>query len=413
DGSLRFFIDTLKAYECGFFTISTMIDCNVEFGITQCSKAEIFPPSTCEPEDPAWDKSSVKVTGKCIGDSSVCFQIFNTGEQGGGAMAGTSEWRLYEDGILVQSGQFQLDGQETLELCFDANGHTLKLAADQRPGHPGNSHPNDIIEACGPETNEPIVPAASFPEDDIDGFVEYYCNVIRASYDPNEKIAMPLGRTDEHFIDPNLQMEYTIHFQNMGNDTAYLVVVQDTMPAELDLESISSGSSSHPYSFRIKENRLVEWRFENIMLVDSATNEPASKGYVKFKINQVANLPHRTEIRNRAFIYFDFNEAVITEFATSTIWDSVGVNAVQELNTQFGAVRIYPNPGKEKLFFEFEQKDQYQLQITNLLGQVVQRAVLEQHQNPVNIHALREGSYIYQITDSQGRTKTGKFIKIN
>ena len=412
DSSLRFFIDTLQAYECGFFTIETLIDCDVDFGITQCAEALIYPVNYCEPIDSTWDKSSVQVTGMCVGDSNVCFTILNTGDLGDGDMAGTSNWYLYEDGNLIQTGTFQLEGQETLDLCFAANSHTLQLVADQRPGHPGNSHPNEIIEACGSDSTVEIVSAISFREDDVDKHREVYCDVIRASYDPNEKVAKPMGVSDDFFIAPNLQMEYVIHFQNMGNDTAYLVVVKDTLPAELDPTTLVSGISSHNYNHRMIDAGVVEWRFENIFLVDSATNEEESKGYVKFKINQVPNLPHGTVIQNRAGIYFDFNAPVITEYAWNTIWDSTitstpeGIVELEDLK-----VMVYPNPANETIHFTFKEEGDYTIEIRNMLGQDVRSIIANKRTTPIDISAMTKGIYIYSIVNEKGVRSVGKFIK--
>lgn len=101
------------------------------------------------PLDTTWDKSSISVAGECVNDSAVCFTITNTGKPGEGDMEGPSEWRLYEDGVLTQIGNFQLTGGSFRQLCFLANGKTLHLETDQRPGHPGNSQPNAVVEQCG------------------------------------------------------------------------------------------------------------------------------------------------------------------------------------------------------------------------------------------------------------------------
>jgi hypothetical protein len=67
-------------------------------------------------------------------------------------MTGSSEWRAYTDIrrtlTLVDSGDFQLDSGDSIQVSIPSNGVKIRLIADQRPGHPGNSEPQaDII--CG------------------------------------------------------------------------------------------------------------------------------------------------------------------------------------------------------------------------------------------------------------------------
>ena len=52
-------------------------------------------------------------------------------------LAGT-QWRLYQNGVLVQTGTTDALGfGQTQTLSFTLSG-TLRLEVDQRPGHPGS-----------------------------------------------------------------------------------------------------------------------------------------------------------------------------------------------------------------------------------------------------------------------------------
>lgn len=88
-----------------------------------------------------WDKSSVSVTGECTA-SGVVFTVTNTGEK---PMTGTTNWRLYQNNALVDSGTLQLAGFASQQFTFTLAG-TLRLEVDQRPGHPGSSLPNAVVE---------------------------------------------------------------------------------------------------------------------------------------------------------------------------------------------------------------------------------------------------------------------------
>src|SRR5690606_34512909 len=131
---------------------------------------------------------------------------------------------------------------------------------------------------------------------------------VTASFDPNDKLAMTSsGYSNEYFyIDQDEWIDYTIRFQNTGTDTAFTVVITDTLNAELDMASFEQGLASHPFSVSFKPDRVVEWRFENILLPDSNVNEAASHGLVSFRIKPHLPILPGTEIENIANIYFDF-----------------------------------------------------------------------------------------------------------
>ncbi len=120
-----FNIGTVNEGECGSFTISADVLCNpvALVNATLCVRSEITPAEFCsnQPQDTTWDKSSVKVTGTCQGDTLICFRIWNSGSNVNGNMQGPSQWRLYADNVLVQQGTFQLLGQQDTVMCFIAN----------------------------------------------------------------------------------------------------------------------------------------------------------------------------------------------------------------------------------------------------------------------------------------------------
>jgi uncharacterized repeat protein (TIGR01451 family) len=71
------------------------------------------------------------------------------------------------------------------------------------------------------------------------------CRMIVGSFDPNEKEASPAGYGAQHFIEENTDINYTIHFQNTGNDTAYKVVIVDTISSTLDINTLIPLVASH------------------------------------------------------------------------------------------------------------------------------------------------------------------------
>jgi uncharacterized repeat protein (TIGR01451 family) len=271
-----------------------------------------------------WDNSSLQVEGWCQGDS-VQFSITNTGDLGGGDMDCYSPVLIYINDTLVAIDSVQLQGEETIYFSYPANGETWILAAEQHPLHPGNSHPNAHVELCGSDSTQWISDLVNNqPLDDADPVVDIYCGVITGSYDPNDKRGFPSGVTNQNHIQPNQQLQYVVRFQNTGTDTAFTVVIRDTLETDLNIFTVRPGVSSHDYTFRKYGPRVLEWTFNNILLPDSTTNEPGSNGFITFTVDQVPDLPNGTLINNQADIYFDFNAPIITNETDHLINDMIG-----------------------------------------------------------------------------------------
>ena len=57
-----------------------------------------------------------------------------------------------------------------------------------------------------------------------------------------------------------------------------------TLDSKLDWTSLEMISSSHNYELSITQGGKLEWLFKNILLPDSNVNEPASHGFISFRI---------------------------------------------------------------------------------------------------------------------------------
>lgn len=132
---------------------------------------------------------------------------------------------------------------------------------------------------------------------------------VRGSYDPNDKQATtelsPLQVVNGTYID------YTIRFQNTGNDTAFNVVISDVLAGELLLNTLKITASSHNCKVTVKDN-IAFFEFLNILLPDSNTNESKSHGFISFRIKPHPSVPSGETIHNTAAIFFDYNAPVIT-----------------------------------------------------------------------------------------------------
>lgn len=170
-----------------------------------------------------------------------------------------------------------------------------------------------------------------------------YLRTITGSYDPNDKQVFPEGITEQGFIlETDTVLNYLIRFQNTGNDTAFTVVVRDTLDSSLDVSTLRILGYSHPMDFDLSGEGIMTFTFNNILLPDSNINEPASHGYIAYVIELKKNLPLFTQISNTAYIYFDFNPPIITNTTFNTIYDPfVGMTKLDRFD-----FRVFPNPNE-------------------------------------------------------------------
>lgn len=306
-----FQLGSVNIFECNSFTIHTFLPCDsAQLGQTLCAEAHIFPDSLCGLTNNLWDGSNLKVRGSCEGDS-VRFFVKNEGQ----ALQQLVPFIIIEDDMVMRVGQIPpLAPDAAQEIAVPARGSTYRFEVSQSTGHPWSQKPAVSVEACGTNAIGTFSTGfvTMFPPDDGADFIDVDCREVRGSYDPNDKEAYPKGVCNSHFVNKNTDLEYMIRFQNVGNDTAFRVVILDTLSSLLDPTSIQPGASSHPYQFEIFGNAVLKISFPGILLPDSTTNEPASQGFVKFRISQKPDNPVDAQIKNSAAIYFDFNAPVIT-----------------------------------------------------------------------------------------------------
>lgn len=147
--------------------------------------------------------------------------------------------------------------------------------------------------------------------------------ISQGSYDPNDKVVSPLYLTQE-FVNDNEYLNYSIRFQNTGTDTAFTVIVRDTLDNFVNPNTIQFLSSSHSmtptlYYDVTNSKQIMEFKFLNILLPDSNVNEPKSHGFLSYRIKLIDGFSVGDAAYNTADIYFDYNEPIITNTTESKI----------------------------------------------------------------------------------------------
>ncbi|MFN5619921.1 MAG: FG-GAP-like repeat-containing protein [Flavobacteriales bacterium] len=157
--------------------------------------------------------------------------------------------------------------------------------------------------------------------------------LLTCAYDPNDKAGFPDGWSDAHYVLAGDTIEYRIRFQNTGNAPATDVIVEDTLNLSLDANSFEWLGSSHPMTYAYyPEDRAMHFRFMGIQLPDSVNNEPESHGWIRYRMVVRTDAQHDELVENTAHIYFDNNEAVVTNTTDHRVFDCATFNPLLEYN---------------------------------------------------------------------------------
>ena len=222
-----------------------------------------------------------------------------------------------------------------------------------------------------------------------------YCfltNVFQGSFDPNDKtvsksILSPSSVNDE--------LIYTVRFQNTGTDTAFNVVIKDELSEYLDRSSFQMIGASHPYTYQIRDNGLLEVFFQDILLPDSNINEPLSHGYFQYSVKPKAILYPNDTIFNSAAIYFDFNTPVITN--TVKTYLQYPANISEQYTSE---VIIYPNPTSGETTIVIPETSGT-VSVTDLNGKELFTKKIAR-KSVIDLSSFSSGIYVVKIATSKG-----------
>lgn len=238
-------------------------------------------------------------------------------------------------------------------------------------------------------------------------------SVINCAYDPNDKLVnLPVVPTD---YDPaTSELVYTIRFQNTGTDTAFTVVVRDTLDAMLDWNTFRPLGASHPFEAGLNLNTgTAAFQFQHILLPDSNVNERASHGYAQFAIRLKSGLEPDTKVFNTAAIYFDFNPPILTNAVETKVQAPVSVSPGPGPEWP---VSILPNPNKGDFILEIPEPatPDMAFRILNLSGRLIleKQMTTGSMRQPVQAGALPAGLYFLQVVSAGRVLAVEKIMKL-
>ena len=323
---------------------------------------------------------------------------------------------------MVRTANFQLPAGASDSVTVAADPSKIyRIIANESAGNPANNtHETFMVWGCnGANSTIHWGFVNQFALNSGNAFEHNLCTQVRTSFDPNDISAVATGTQTEHFIPKNTEIEYTIRFQNTGNDTAFVVRLLNMLPPELDKTTLKIGASSHPMTYSLKGNGVLEFLFTHILLVDSTTNEAASHGFVRYKISTKPNLSSGQTIDNQANIYFDYNAPVATNTYRHTIANDVA-SVFLSLEPAFAqsntTLKIMPNPMTDFAIFELETdrlltQNKATLTLYNTLGQAVHSKNFENNRLTLQRADLPQGCYFYSVKIGEETVTKGKVVR--
>ncbi|MGH1338205.1 MAG: DUF7619 domain-containing protein [Aureispira sp.] len=406
-----FSLGTLGVGECGSFNIQVLVNASAQVGQTHCTEVHIYPDTICAIQ---WQGPVVGGSVSCQ-NNTVDFFILNKGT----LMLSPQSYTIFEDNIAMRTGTITLGAGQSNTIAQAAGpGHTYRIEIDQAVGFPpqlGDAVFSRAIEGCYPfpdgSFNTGFI--TQFSNGHSAPFMAIDCQQSIASYDPNDKAAQPVGyNSNFHYIEKNTALDYKIRFQNTGTDTAFNILILDTISPFLDLTTLQMGASSHAYTWSVNGN-VLKVRFSDIMLVDSNANEPLSHGFFRYRIEQVANNPLGSIINNEAAIYFDYNLPIFTNTTFHTVGENFMVQFIgTDVLEESIALKIYPNPFTHSTTLEINGPTHEVLEVVlyDVTGRIVDRVVGQGNQVQINRKQLIKGLYFYELKGDGQRLATGKVV---
>lgn len=408
--TLRFNLDTLYPGQLGSIHLNVEVSCNAILGQTHCSSAHIYPDSSCIGPNANWSGALLQVTSHCNGDS-LHFVLKNIGLED---LTESVKYIVIEDHVMVldQAINFLAAG-DSVVVTVPANGATWYFQAQQVAYAPVHSQPVAAVEGCTSQPNFTTGIVGLYPDGDADPWFDLDCTANQGSYDPNDKLGIPFGYDIKHYIRPGAEIEYRIRFQNTGTDTAFNILVVDTLSSLLDPATFVPGPASHRYTYDLFGNGVLRFQFSDIQLPDSNKNEAASHGFVKFRIKPRANLPLGSEITNEASIYFDFNEPIITNRTWHTIQENFVQTGVWQIKDPTVQIAVMPNPFSEGAIIHIQgmkNAQPLQLNVYDLKGSLVHSAQVPAASFVLKRNGLRAGVYLIRLTQDGLELGSGKVL---
>ena len=238
-----------------------------------------------------------------------------------------------------------------------------------------------------------------------------FLQILGNSYDPNIKTVQRSEMYQSlpfpvEFLDANVwdDLIYTICFQNTGTAPAQNIYILDTLSSYLDWSTFDLIESTHQMQVVNLGNGQMRFEFPQIWLADSTTNEPESHGHLVYRIRENTACIPGTEIENTAHIFFDWNDAIVTNTTYNINELFEGLNEESVLDT-----KVYPNPTTNMITVELA--GDFEFGLYDIEG----RSVLSgsgTEKTQLQLESLKSGVYLLNVSNNFG-FRTIRIVKVN
>ena len=162
-------------------------------------------------------------------------------------------------------------------------------------------------------------------------------------------------------------------------------------------------NASHPVQVFHQSNGLVRFEFDQIWLADSTTNEPESHGDLVYRIAEKSTCLAGCEIENTAYIYFDWNDAIVTNTTYNLNENIMGI-----YEDGINGWGIYPNPANNHL--QIPGLETFNYEIHDFAGKSILKGEGSANEM-LDITKLMSGAYVITIESENAELKVLRFVK--
>lgn len=323
---------------------------------------------------------------------------------------------IYENrGTTILSGEIRFEFDDTKQEFISSNGNVVNTFNNFIEFEFDDINPLDTksilvtMNTMPPPINENGDVITLFAEviTDIDDITPddnsfIFEQVLVGSFDPNDiQVVEGLEIYEDEVGD---YLHYIIRFQNEGTASAINIRVDNTLDENLDWNTIQLLELSHSGRVEIINENKVSFIFESINLPSEMQDPEGSNGYIIYKIKSKSNLSQGDFIRNKADIFFDFNQPIITNTVTTTIVENLNVQ-----ESQINNISIYPNPANEMVFIQSDYIIS-RARILNFLGQEILGVVNIEGISELDVSKLSSGAFFIEFQGDNGEIRFKKII---
>lgn len=236
-------------------------------------------------------------------------------------------------------------------------------------------------------------------------------------YDPNS-MEVNYARLTPAQVAARQPLDYTIHFQNLGTAYAQNVILSDTLDFQkLNPATLLLVAQSHSCFWSLTSTGpntgLLTVRFLGINLPEQNADVIRSMGFVRFRVQPRPTLAVGEIIPNRAGIVFDYNEAIRTNTATTTVF----VASAALGRRPAPAWEAYPNPATDGLTVatDLPTAGPVRVELFDGLGRAVRRQTLAAPAGPLrqqlDLRGLAPGLYVLRLTPPTGPALSRQVVR--